>query len=54
MTLSNPDSFTIIGREDHGLARTIKEFTYIKSQQLHTQQECRYVQPTPYMEQSPI
>ena len=27
---TNPDNFTIIGREDHGLARTIKESIYIK------------------------
>ena len=34
---TNPDNFTIIGREDHGLART-----YIHmDQQPHTQQECR-------------
>ena len=26
---TNPDNFTIIGREDHGLARTIKESIYI-------------------------
>ena len=27
---TNPDYFTIIGREDHGLARTIKESIYIR------------------------
>ena len=27
---TNPDNFTIIGREDHGLARTIKESIYIR------------------------
>ena len=28
---TNPDNFTIIGREDHGLARTIKESIYIRA-----------------------
>ena len=27
---TNPDNFTIIGREDHGLARTIKDSIYIR------------------------
>ena len=27
---TNPDNFTIIGREDHGLARSIKESIYIR------------------------
>ena len=27
---SNPNNFIIIGREDHGLARTIKESIYIR------------------------
>ena len=27
---TTPDNFNIIGREDHGLARTIKESTYIR------------------------
>ena len=27
---TTPDNFNIIGREDHGLARTIKEFIYIR------------------------
>ena len=27
---TDPDNFTIIGKEDHGLARTIKESIYIR------------------------
>ena len=27
---TNPENFTIIGKEDHGLARTIKESIYIR------------------------
>ena len=27
---TSPDNFTIVGREDHGLARTIKESIYIR------------------------
>ena len=37
---TDPENFTIIGREDHGLARTIKEQIYIRCQQPHTQWEC--------------
>ena len=36
---TNPENFTIIGKECHGLARTIKESIH-KHQQPHTQQEC--------------
>ena len=51
---TNLDNFTIIGREDYGLARTIKESIYIRVNNPTLNRNVGNYNLTLYMGQSPV
>ena len=48
------ENFKIIGREGHGISRTIQETIYIRVNKLYSQQKCGQIQPATYLGQSSV